>query len=135
MTDKEIKLPFPTPPIWKLLNIEVIEMFRGYGRLVMPFHKKLTQPYGIVHGGAIFSLADSAVAIAIATVVEPKTKFVTVEMKINFLKLVKEGVMEAKARVLKVGRVIPAEAEVFNNDKLVAKAIATSIILDENNRF
>jgi uncharacterized protein (TIGR00369 family) len=133
--EKEIKLPFPPPPFWKLLGIEVAEMKEGYAKLVMPFHEKLTQPYGIVHGGALFALADSAIAIAIASIVEPTKKFVTIEMKINFLAPVKDGVMEARARILRKGRIVPAEVEVMNNHILVAKAIATYIILEDDKKL
>lgn len=136
MTDKkEIKLPFPPPPFWELLGIEVVEMHEGYAKLVMPFHEKLTQPYGIVHGGALFSLADSAIAIAIVSVVEPDKKLLTIEMKINYLAPVKEGLMEAEAKILRRGRIIPAEVDIMNNNKLVAKAIATYIILDDVNKL
>src|SRR4030067_2468304 len=128
---KKIKPPFPTSPFWERLGIEVVEIDDGYAKLVMPFHEKLTQPYGIVHGWAIFSLADSAVAIATTSIVEPERKVLTIEMKINFLAPVKDVVMEAKARVLRKGRIIPAEVDITNNEVLVAKAIATYIILGD----
>ena len=133
---KQIELPFPPPPFWELLGIEVVEMEEGYAKLVMPFHEKLTQPFGIVHGGAIFSLADSAAAIAIVRTVEPGTRFVTVEMKINSLAPVHQGVMEAEAKILRKGkRIIPIDVDVVNNGTLVAKAISTYIILDENKKL
>jgi acyl-CoA thioesterase len=133
---KQIELPFPPPPFWELLGIEVVEMEEGYAKLVMPFHEKLTQPFGIVHGGAIFSLADSAAAIAIVRTVEPGRRFVTVEMKINYLAPVNEGVMEAKAKVLRKGkRIIPIDIDVINNGALIAKAISTYIILDESKKL
>jgi acyl-CoA thioesterase len=131
----EFKLPFRPPPIWNLLGIEVVEMGDGYSKLIMPFSEKLTQPYGIVHGGAVFTLADSAVAVSVASLVEPNRKFVTIEMKINFLKPIKEGIIEATAVVLRKGRIMPTEVDIINNQELVAKAIATYIILDENEGF
>ncbi len=133
--NKEIKLPFPPPPYWNLLGIEVLEIDEGFARLIMPFHKKLTQPYGIVHGGAIFSLADSAVAVAALSMVEPYKKVLTLEMKINFLDPVKDGIIEAKARVLRKGRIIPAEVDITNNEKLIAKAISTYILLDDGKKL
>ncbi len=129
------KLPFPPPPIWDLLGIEVVEMREGYSKLSMPFDEKLTQAYGIVHGGAVSALADSAAAVSIGNLVSPNKKFVTVEMKINFLEPIKEGVIEAAAVVLRKGRIVPVEVDIINNQKLVAKAIATYIILDDNYRF
>jgi acyl-CoA thioesterase len=128
-------LPFSPPPIWNLLGIEVVEMKEGYARLIMPFSEKLTQPYGIVHGGAVFTLADSAVAVSVASLVQPTKKFVTLEMKINFLEPIKEGIIEATAVVLRKGRIMPAEVDIINHQELVAKAIATYIILDENKKF
>lgn len=75
----------------------------------MPFQDKIAQIYGLVHGGAIFTLADSAVAVSVGSIAEPNRKFLTIEMKINFLEPVKEGTIEAKAKVLREGRIIPAE--------------------------
>jgi len=110
-------------------------MSDGYSRLVMPFHDKITQIYGLVHGGAIFTLADSAVTASVGSIAQPNDKFLTIEMKINFLEPVKEGIIEAKSKVLRKGRVMPAEVDILNNGRLVAKAIATYIIVGENKRL
>ncbi len=133
--DREIKLPFPPPRIWKLMGIEVVEMSDGYSKLVMPFQEKITQIYGLVHGGAIFTLADSAVTVSVGSIAQPNDRFLTIEMKINFLEPVKEGIIEAKSKVLRKGRVMPAEVDILNNGRLVAKAIATYIIVGENKRL
>lgn len=100
----------------------------------MPFDdEKLTQPYGLVHGGALFSLADSAAAVAIGSVAEPEKKFVTIEMKINFLLPVKDGMTEAEARIIRKGkRIIPVEIDISNRERLIAKATATYIILEDD---
>jgi len=47
----------------RLLDITVIEAKDGYARLRMPSAGK-TNPHGVVHGGAIFSLADQAFSVA-----------------------------------------------------------------------
>jgi acyl-CoA thioesterase len=47
----------------RLLGITVIEARDGYARLRMPCTGK-TNPHGVVHGGAIFSLADQAFYVA-----------------------------------------------------------------------
>jgi len=51
------------------------------------------------------------------------------------LEPVKEGIIEAKSKVLRKGRVMPAEVDILNNGRLVAKAIATYIIVGENKRL
>ena len=65
------KLPFPLPPIWDLLGISVEEIGYGYTKLVMPFRQNLTQPYGIIHGGALFTLAESAAAVSLVAILSP----------------------------------------------------------------
>ncbi|SRR5579884_244866 len=132
---KEIRLPFSPPPFWELLGMEVTEMDEGYAKLAMPFDEKLTQPYGLVHGGALFSLADSAAAVAIGSVVGSDKKFVTIEMKINFLLPVRDGMMEAEARIIRKGkRIIPVEIDVSNRERLIAKATTTYIILENDKK-
>ncbi len=126
------KVDFLNVPIWDLLGIEIVEMKPGYANLNMKFDEKITQPYGMVHGGALFALADSAVAVAIYAMVEEGKRFLTIEMKINYLAPVVEGIIEARAKVLREGRIVPAEVDVYNEGKLVAKAIATYIIIDEH---
>ncbi len=134
--NNNLDLPFKMPPFCELLGIEVVEIGDdGSSVLKMSSHEKLWQPYGVLHGGSIFTLADAAAAYALAGTVERTKQFVTVEMKINYLVPVKDGIVEARARLLKGGRVIPIDVEVFNEKKLVAKAIATYIILDKNKKL
>ncbi|MEQ9620087.1 MAG: PaaI family thioesterase [Deltaproteobacteria bacterium] len=127
-----MKKKFPVVPFWDFLGIEIAEMRPGYGKLTMRTEERLTNPYGYTHGGVLSTLADSAAAVAIAGITDADGKrFVTIEMKINYLAPVADGIIEAEARVLREGRVVPAEVDIYNENKLVAKAIATYIILDE----
>lgn len=133
---KDSELPFKMPPFCTHMDIEVQELDKeGRSLLTMPYHEKLDQPYGIMHGGALFTIADAAAAYALAATQDTSKQFVTVEMKINYLAPVREGIVEAKARLLRGGRVVPIDVEVFNYEKLVAKAIATYIILDGNKKL
>ncbi|MCZ6555490.1 MAG: PaaI family thioesterase [Candidatus Dadabacteria bacterium] len=123
---------FPRVPIWELLGIEIVEMGSGQATLTMPYDEKLTNPYGAIHGSGLFALADSAVAAAIASIIKKGKRFLTIEMNISYLAPVTGGIVEARAKVLREGRIVPGEVDVFNENKLVAKAIATYIIVDEN---
>ena len=64
----------------------------------MPFIVKLAQGKGLLHGGAITTLADTAAAMAIKTLIPEDTHFATVEMTTRFLAPVKGGVIIARAR-------------------------------------
>ncbi len=130
---KEINLndQFPKVPVWDLMGIKVVEMGEGTATLTMPVEEKMTNPYGMLHGSGVYALADSAVAVAISTVSEKGKQFFTIEMKVNYLEPVTTGIVEARAKVLRKGRIVPGEVDVYNENKLVAKAIATYIIVDE----
>jgi uncharacterized protein (TIGR00369 family) len=87
-------------PFEHLLGMRIVAAEAGRATLTMPFLESLAQGAGLMHGGAIVSLADTAVVMAIKSIVAPKTHFATIEMRSRFLHPVKKGVLEATARVV-----------------------------------
>jgi uncharacterized protein (TIGR00369 family) len=118
-------------PYHRLLGIEATEIREGESRIQMLFKQELTHPYGIVHGGAIASLADSAVAMALISLLEPKDRITTIEFKINFFVPVSKGELKAHAKIIHKGsKTAVGDVEVINEGgKLVAKVIATYSIM------
>lgn len=114
-------------PFYQLLGMKVLEIRDGKCRIEMPFRKKLTHPYGIIHGGAIASLADSAVAMALISLVKPSDRITTIEFKINFFAPISEGKLTAKAKIIYKGfKTAVGDVEVINDKGgLVGKVIAT----------
>jgi len=114
-------------PYYQLLGMEIIEIKEGESKIRMPFKQGLTHPYRSVHGGAIASLADSSVAMALTSLVEPKDRIATIEFKINFFVPVSKGHLEAHAKIIHKGSTTAVgDVEVKNEEgKLVAKVIAT----------
>jgi acyl-CoA thioesterase len=53
------KEPYP-----KLLGIEVLEITPGYARVSMRFTPEMQNIFGMLHGGAVFSLLDEAFQLA-----------------------------------------------------------------------
>lgn len=64
-------------PYAGLLGIEIESLASGSATLGIRVRKKLTQNHGVVHGGAIASLIDSATAFAIITLLAPEEKVTT----------------------------------------------------------
>jgi uncharacterized protein (TIGR00369 family) len=85
-----------------------------------------------MHGGAIYSLADSAAAHALMTMILPDQSPTTVEQRINFLKAVKDQDLYCEARILHLGKTLAyAEATITTDGgALVAKSAATLMRLD-----
>ena len=118
-------------PYWTLLGLEIADIKKGWAKVRLPFARKLVHPLGIAHGGAIFSAADSAVAMALIGLVERDETFTTVEMKINYLRPFDKGEIMAEARIIHRGRKTAlGDVEVRNGDgTLIAKGLATYMIL------
>jgi acyl-CoA thioesterase len=121
-------------PFWDLLGLELADVKKGWAQVRLPFARKLVHPLGLAHGGAIFSAADSAVAMALIGLVERNETFTTVEMKINYLKPFDTGEIMAEARIVHKGaRTALGDVEVRNSDgSLIAKGLATYMILEKN---
>jgi uncharacterized protein (TIGR00369 family) len=124
---KQVMKVANSSPYYRLLGMEVKEIKEGESRIEMPFKQDLTHPYGIVHGGAISSLADSAVAMALIGLVDPEDRITTIEFKINFFASIDKGELEAHAKIIHKGtKTAVGDVEVVNEkEKLVAKLVAT----------
>ena len=106
-------------------DVESVHDGRAIFRLdVRPRHKQI---HGVVHGGILAALADTAAAIAAYTVVPRGVELATLELKINYLEPVPGGRVKADARVLRRGRnFIVTECEILNESgSLAAKALLT----------
>ena len=57
----------------------------------------------LLYGGALVSLADTAVVMAIKSVIPAEAHFVTVSLKADFLRAVKQGVVTARAKATHQG--------------------------------
>ncbi|HEY2962595.1 MAG TPA: PaaI family thioesterase [Pyrinomonadaceae bacterium] len=114
-------------PFLKHLGIEVESAGIGTATLLLPVRGELMRNDGIIHGGALASLIDSAFAVAITPLLGEGERTVTVDLTIHYLRPVSGGVAKASARVVRAGRrVITVSADLFDeNEKLAATALST----------
>ena len=118
-------------PYAHFLGLELDEVSSGTATLGLNLRKELMQNHGVVHGGAIASLIDSATAFAIISLLAPKEKVTTVDLTISYLRPLTRGRITAVAKVVRAGRrLLVVSAEVMdNNGKLAATALSTYIKL------
>jgi uncharacterized protein (TIGR00369 family) len=73
------------------------------------------QPFGIVHGGVLATLIDTATYWAVFLRVPEDCGLVNIDLKLNYLKRAESGVLRAEGTAIKSGRTISyAEARVFD---------------------
>ena len=121
-------------PFWALLGMELVEIKKGWAVVRLPIEDKLTNAIGLVHGGAIFSAADSAVGMALVGMTNRDENISTLEMKINFMKPVKGKAIIAEARIIHRGsQTAIGDVEVRDDDRnLISKGLATYAIFKKN---
>lgn len=97
----------------------------------MPWREDLCTTGGMLHGGALMSLADSAGGACALLNLPAGAGTSTIESKTNFLRGVRDGYVEATARPLHVGRsVIVVETELLDASlRRVAKVLQSQIVL------
>jgi uncharacterized protein (TIGR00369 family) len=122
-------------PFLKFMGIELLDASEGWVKMKIAFRPELMQPIAM-HGGAIYSLADSAAAHALMTMILPDQHPTTVEQRINFLKAVKDQDLYCETRIVHLGKTLAyAEATITTDDgMLVAKSTATLMRLDRVRR-
>lgn len=120
-------------PFERLCGIEIKRAADGEAELVMPFLVKLSMGAGIMHGGAVTTLADTAVAMAIKSILPAGSHFVTGSLSIELMAPVMRGTLTARGRVLsREGRRIETEAQVFDDSgRQVARLTAPFTVLRE----
>lgn len=126
----------PDSNYWNLLGMTVEKREKGKASVVLPVTDKLLQLFGVVHGGAIASLIDSSIGVALHGFLAPGQTAATVEMNINFLLPVTDGRLTATAVILQQGkRIIVGSADVRDDSRrLVACGRATYIVNQASGR-
>lgn len=113
-------------PFEKLLHMHIVEASGGKATLTMPFFLEFAQGGGLMHGGALTSLADTAVVMAIKTVVPPRTHFATVSLESRFLHPVSQGTVTAKAHAFRHDeRMLRGQATVYDDSERPVMAFAS----------
>src|SRR5438876_797584 len=121
----------PPPPVARLIGLVLKAIEPGRAVFELAAGERHHNPMGTLHGGVYCDLADAAMGMAYAATLSEGESFTTVELKINFLRAVRQGRLTAEARVVKAGSVLGfVECDVTDQaGKLVARASSTCMKL------
>ncbi len=89
------------------------------------------QPYGIVHGGVIATVIDTATFWSVYMRLPEGAGLVNIDLKLNYLKPVENGRLIAEGRTIRSGKSISyAETSVLNEKReLIAHGTSTLMTL------
>ncbi len=126
-TLKERIALFDSSEFAQLLDVKIIEAREGYARVMMPPLQK-KNPNGVVHGGAIFSLADHAFAIAANA---GRTGRVAVSIHIQYIAPAYGELIAISEIVGENGRYSTYRVKVYEGDRIIAQCDGVAIRSDQ----
>ena len=124
----------PEPPIME--NVEPFDCTAEAGVVVIHSVPGLRHynPIGSVHGGYAAILLDSAMGLAVQTMLPAGSGYTTLEFKISFIRGMSKdtGTIRTEGRVLNAGRrAATAEARITDGKgKLIAHATTTCLVFE-----
>jgi uncharacterized protein (TIGR00369 family) len=104
--------------------MEVVDAAPGEVTVAMRVEERHVNLQGLVHGGMLAILADTACGLSIRSAMEPGRLHVTADLDIHFLAPAKPGTLVGRGKAIKVGRSLAfAEASIEDGEgRLLAKA-------------
>jgi uncharacterized protein (TIGR00369 family) len=127
----DIQKEYEESPFSSLVGLKVLVFKEGKVTLEIPVQKHFYNTMGTVHGGIYATLLDTAMAMTTKSVV--KVSSVTINMNINFIKAISEGILIVEGTIIKLGyRLVLTESKIFDeNGVLLANATGTFKVLRE----
>jgi uncharacterized protein (TIGR00369 family) len=119
------------PPVGDLIGFRLTEIKKGRAKIELEAGHQHENPMGTTHGGIICDIADAAMGMSYATLLQADESFTTVELKVNFLRPFWSGLLTARGKVIKKGRLMGlVECRVTDEQlRLVAYATSTCLTL------
>ena len=126
-------LNFESTPVNEFLGLQLLQSDASVGKVELPSCKSLTQEGGVVHGGVLSILADTAAVYAVRPHLEDGDSMTSIEFKLNFFRpgLGDGGAIIATAKVIKTGRKINVcESTVTQDGRELAYGLFTYLVLE-----
>lgn len=102
----------------ELLALRLVEEHEDGVTVELPLRDEFSNSDGYLHGGVTAALIDGALGVAVQRRYRGERRGTTTEMKVNYLRPARQGVLTARARIIKAGRtLVVGEVNVFDQDR------------------
>jgi uncharacterized protein (TIGR00369 family) len=120
--------PLDDVPVARLFGFQLIRCDEREAEVRMPAREDFAQEYGVVHGGILTALADTAAVYLTLPRLGDSERMTSIELKVNFLEAARPGggELRAVARLVRAGRrVVVCESTVHQNECAVLVGLFT----------
>jgi uncharacterized protein (TIGR00369 family) len=134
---EELRERVRTSPFHRWAGMELVSVGDGQAEVALELGEHHFNPQRIVHGGIIAAIADTAIGLALRSMLPPGMTHRTAQLNVHFLAKGGGDRVTAQGRSLHLGRRMGyGEAEVTDSDgRLLARATATFIVLPAPGAF
>lgn len=126
------------PPLLETLDFEPVSITRGQAVFSFDPQEFHYNSIGTVHGGVISAILDTAMGCSLHSLLEAGTGYITLELKVNFLKAItiKSGKLKAIGNIIHSGsRTALVEATLTDEkDTIYAHGTSTCMILNNTSK-
>jgi uncharacterized protein (TIGR00369 family) len=121
----------PPPPIVSLMGMNLVSVETGDVVFSCRPDESVYNPIGVVHGGLVCTLLDSAAACAVHSTLPVDVAYTSVEIKVSYLRPVRGGIeLTAHGWVTKPGRRVAfAEADVRDQSGVILATASTTCLV------
>ena len=121
------------PPLYETLGMRLTRIDADAAEVTMRVDAQLYNQRGTLQGGFVSTLADAAIDLAWATLLDEEQHYAALELKANFLRPIHEGRITAHAHVAHRGRTIGlVECDVSDEEgKLLARLSCTTMNINK----
>ena len=110
-------------PFAELIGLVFESMEEGKSLCRINVNENLFNPQNVVHGGVLYSLADTGMGGALYPLLKDGEYCATIEIKISYFKPVRGGPLQCLTTLTNKGKnVASLESVITNNETVVAKA-------------
>ena len=118
------------PACDQTLCIKVVSAVEGKAICSWDIDERFLNGHQIVMGGYITSAADITMAYSMASILEKKQAFATINLQTTFLRPLHTGAAIIESTIVKKGRkTCYLEATVFQQDQCIAKMTSSVMVL------
>ena len=113
-------------PFAELIGLKIVLEDDNTSFCSLDVSDKLLNPHNVLHGGVIYSLADTGMGGALYPTLENGELCATVEINICYFSAVRNGTIDCMTKLSYRAKTWAyLESEITNNGKIVAKATGT----------
>jgi len=113
-------------PFGDLIGLEFTCCQKGYSQCGLVVKETLLNPHKVLHGGVLYTMADTGMGAALYPSLAEDELCATVEIKIVYLLPVRSGTIACETKLVHKGKALAVlESEMKGPDGLAAKALGT----------